>query len=72
MSAPPKLPPPQMGPPPNVRPLTLLFIFYHFAINAFEMIDTRQHYKFWTTIFAPVTPPSKIFLFLHWIPLDHV
>ena len=71
MSAPQKLPPPKWD-PPNVSPLTLIFIFYHFGINAFETIDARQHYQFWTTVFAPVTAPSKIFLFLHWIPQNHV
>ena len=54
--------------PPSVSPLTLIFIFYHFCKNAFETIDTRQHYKFQTTVFAPVTPPVKDFLVFALVP----
>ena len=71
--APPHNLPPQMA-PPSVSPLTLIFIFYHFCKNAFETIDTRQHYTFRTTVFAPVTPRKKFSCFaldptrpcLHW------
>ena len=70
--APPKTCHPPKWDPPNVSRLTLIFIFYHFCKNGFETIDARQHYKFRTTILAPVTLLSKIFLFLHWIPLDHI
>ena len=49
--------------PPSVSPLTLIFIFYHFCKNAFKTIDTRQHYKFRTTVFGPVTPCKNFHVF---------
>ena len=61
MSAPHQLAPPY-GTPPSGTPLTLIFIFYHFCKNPFETINARQHYKFRTSVFAPVTPPIKNFL----------
>ena len=62
IAARPQLAPPKCD-PPSVTPLTLIFIFYHFCKNPFETIDARQHYKFRTSVFAPVTPRKKISCF---------
>ena len=64
MSAPYQLAPPQMGPPPDVSPLTLIFIFYHFLKFSFESLNARHHYNFSTQKTAPFSllcPPNKNF-----------
>ena len=49
--APPTCPP--MG-PPSISPLTLIFIFYYFCINAFETIDARHFGHFYLNHLSPL------------------
>ena len=55
IAVPPHNLPPLNGTPSSISPQTLIIIFYYFYV--LKMIDARQHYKFRTTVFAPVTPP---------------